>query len=221
MFSLFHDQSFGQGVFSLFKDGYEVETIYRESKNSRHPCALFDLLLSRHGIDIEDISFFVCGVGPGSYTGIRSAAATIKAISLAAQKPIVAVSSLLLFAPSESGSYCIVVDGGVGGVFVQEICVSKEGCRALPPERLEREGFVVRAGSWPNLAVLSKEWIQTKILDPANLSAAGIQEISPHVCMIAKISYQEFKEGHHHSPASLPLLYLRKTQAEIEKQVSC
>ena len=44
--------------------------------------------------DLLDTDFFVCTRGPGSFTGVRIAVSTIKGLAMAANKPIVGVSSL-------------------------------------------------------------------------------------------------------------------------------
>ncbi len=50
--------------------------------------------LEKHGISKTDIDLFVVASGPGSFTGLRVGLATVKALSEALQKPIVAVSVL-------------------------------------------------------------------------------------------------------------------------------
>src|SRR5512136_1085962 len=55
--------------------------------------ALHDLLrLSR--IEPKEIDLFACTIGPGSFTGIRVGASTVKGLALAVEKPIVGVSTL-------------------------------------------------------------------------------------------------------------------------------
>ena len=45
-----------------------------------------------------DIDYFACGVGPGSFTGMRVGVATIKGLSLATQKPVIGVPTLDIIA---------------------------------------------------------------------------------------------------------------------------
>jgi tRNA threonylcarbamoyl adenosine modification protein YeaZ len=46
------------------------------------------------GLHINDIDYFACGLGPGSFTGMRVGLATIKGLSWSLRKPVVGVSTL-------------------------------------------------------------------------------------------------------------------------------
>ena len=218
MYSLFLDQSFGQGVFALFRDAECIETVHCELKESRHPCAVWNELLTRHNLCLDAITYLVSGIGPGSYTGIRSAAATVKAISFAKSLPIVAVSSLLLLSPIEKGSYLLAADAGIGGVFIQEISIADDGCDTSAPKVVSVEGFRTKAVSGAKVVVASRDWLVRKGSDGAFLATHVYCEVSAHPFVIARVAYKEFTAHRHYTAASLPLLYLRKTQAEIDKR---
>lgn len=49
-------------------------------------------------LKVADIDYFACGLGPGSFTGIRIGMAVIKGLSIAANKPVAGVSSLDILA---------------------------------------------------------------------------------------------------------------------------
>lgn len=50
------------------------------------------------GWKFEEIDYFACGLGPGSFTGIRVGLSTIKGLSWALKKPVIGFSSLDLLA---------------------------------------------------------------------------------------------------------------------------
>jgi len=50
------------------------------------------------GWRVEDIDYFSCGLGPGSFTGIRVGLATIKAMSWAVKSPVIGISTLDILA---------------------------------------------------------------------------------------------------------------------------
>ena len=51
-------------------------------------------LLSSHGKTLKDVTGFVVGLGPGSFTGLRIGLATIKGLAFALKVPVAGVSSL-------------------------------------------------------------------------------------------------------------------------------
>jgi len=50
------------------------------------------------GLKIADIDYFACGLGPGSFTGMRIGLATIKGLSIVRNKPVVGISTLDILA---------------------------------------------------------------------------------------------------------------------------
>ncbi|HUN55413.1 MAG TPA: tRNA (adenosine(37)-N6)-threonylcarbamoyltransferase complex dimerization subunit type 1 TsaB [Smithella sp.] len=72
-------------------------------------------------IKISEIDLFACTLGPGSFTGLRIAASTLKGLMLATGKPAVGISSLAalaLNAGKSSKIICSVMDAGRGQVYV-------------------------------------------------------------------------------------------------------
>lgn len=60
--------------------------------------AAADAVLEMAGIPYSNVDYFACGVGPGSYTGIRIALATVKALAFACEKPCLGYSTLRILA---------------------------------------------------------------------------------------------------------------------------
>lgn len=55
-------------------------------------------LLAGAGLQVGQIDLFAFGCGPGSFTGLRIAAAVVQGVALAAEKPVVGVSTLAAMA---------------------------------------------------------------------------------------------------------------------------
>lgn len=55
-------------------------------------------ILDHLGYKPADIDYFVCGLGPGSFTGLRIGLATIKGLSWSLKKPVVGISTLDILA---------------------------------------------------------------------------------------------------------------------------
>jgi len=95
---------------------------------------LFDTLLSQTGLAASDVGLVCAGLGPGLFTGVRVAVATMKAIAYARQLPLAGAGSLesmalaaarggparpgdVVTAPPESGLLCPVLDARKGEVY--------------------------------------------------------------------------------------------------------
>lgn len=80
-------------------DGDVVErTIAEPREQTAQILGLIDELLAGAGSRLTDLDALVFGRGPGSFTGLRVAAAVVQGLSLASGVPIVAVSSLAALA---------------------------------------------------------------------------------------------------------------------------
>ena len=55
-------------------------------------------VLSASGLDINDLDYFACGLGPGSFTGLRVGLSTIKGLSWALRKPLIGIPTLDILA---------------------------------------------------------------------------------------------------------------------------
>lgn len=49
-------------------------------------------------LELKDLDYFVCGLGPGSFTGMRVGLSTMKGLSWAAAKPLIGISTLDILA---------------------------------------------------------------------------------------------------------------------------
>ena len=204
IYCLYVDHAANVGVSALMKDGGVVESLYCERRQSRHPCQTWQGFLDRHGLQLADISFFACGVGPGSYTGVRSAAATVQAAALATGKPIVALSSLLPCVPMEEGSYLAIADAGPGGAFVQSVTIRAGRCELSRPERMALADALAQIQPGQTPVSASVEWMP-------EAERPVVRVVAPHAAAAALFAYQEWHEGRLYAAHELPLEYPRNT----------
>jgi len=61
------------------------------------------------GLKIADIDYLACGLGPGSFTGMRIGLATIKGLSVVRNKPVIGISSLDILAKNVEPSERLIV----------------------------------------------------------------------------------------------------------------
>jgi len=79
-----------------------------------------DFAMKAAGITFDDVDAILCGAGPGSFTGVRIAAATAKGLAHVRATPLYAYSSLLAAAAATApagGSVCALFDARRGEAF--------------------------------------------------------------------------------------------------------
>ncbi len=98
--------------------------------------AIEDVVLEANA-DLNNIDFFACVVGPGSFTGIRIGVATVKALCLAYNKPSLAITSFDTIAYNNlEKSQFAVIDAKHNSYYV---CGYKKGEVFFEPAYLTKE----------------------------------------------------------------------------------
>lgn len=100
-----------------------------------------DGLLEDMGWKLADVEGFVCGLGPGSFTGLRIALATVKGLALATGRPIFGVRTTQMIAANHPGPRTFaVIDARRGQVYFDGpgmtapvVCDPAQVPRHLPP----------------------------------------------------------------------------------------
>ncbi len=90
-------------------------------RNRPGPTLLDDLdrLLSDAGWTLNDVEGFVCGQGPGSFTGLRITLATLKGLALALDRPIYAARTTEMLRANRPGPRTFaVIDARRGQVYL-------------------------------------------------------------------------------------------------------
>jgi tRNA threonylcarbamoyl adenosine modification protein YeaZ len=129
------DAALGRGsAILLLPDG---ELFAAESEGDRsHSRTLVPMLegvLSRAGLGWSDLRMLALGIGPGSFTGLRIAAATFAGINASLALPTLPVSSLAITAAQADSDDALWVleDARAGEVFVGHY----QSCRAITDDR--------------------------------------------------------------------------------------
>ena len=69
-------------------------TLHNGNTHSETLLPMTETLLRALSLNASDIDLFACTAGPGSFTGVRIGAATVKGLAFATGKPCVGISSL-------------------------------------------------------------------------------------------------------------------------------
>ena len=97
-----------------------VSSVTYKLNHSATLLPMIDNLFVSTGLSVDDIDIFAYSSGPGSFTGVRIGAATVKGLAFGRKKPCVPVSSLEALACNLTGFdgiICPVMDARRGQVY--------------------------------------------------------------------------------------------------------
>lgn len=217
---LFIETSTERGVIALIQD----ETIVCSKHlpfgmtQSQQLIPFLNELIQSIDLTESPIDAIGLGIGPGSYTGIRVGVAAGQALAYAWNLPMIGISSLYGFIPSQSNvKFAALIDARIGGAYVikgtchsnQQITFESEPALFS----LEKIGEILKETTHlitPNSKSLKsklklhypeKDWVWEDN-NPSLISLSSILSIA--------WNKNEFITP----PAHLKLLYLRETEAE-------
>ena len=175
-------------------------------------------MLERQGAERSSLGLIGVASGPGSFTGLRVAIATVKGLAEAFSTPVVAVSVLeaVAIAGPMEGRVVAALDAQRSEVFFGEYLV--QGSEANPA-KATHESLANFDGFTAALATIHAE----KVLTPdetiiTRLHDVGIESHSlprPNAEAYARIAHRKFCAGIHADVATLDANYLRRSDAEI------
>lgn len=202
-----------------------------------------DEALRDAGVALREIELFAACTGPGSFTGLRSGLATVRALSKTLGKPAVGVPTLHAVAlqarPSER--LFALLPAGRGEVFAQLLSVSEGGevCELgeplhLPPAKLLSRAKVLGGGlKWAGGGALKYlEQIEEAARDAGLSFVRRAEEFSepggrvwafahtPEVLApsVAALALERFRGGGALKTEDLRAIYVRPSDAELNER---
>lgn len=222
----------------LTKQGKPVSMAFL-SAGLRHSQTFMPMVhdtMARSGVSYDEVDFFGCTVGPGSYTGIRIGVGAVQAMAFAAGKPAVPVSSLRALAfPLLGQKDCLVaamIDARNARVFS---AAYRNGIEVVSEVVRPVADFIGLCESWrtenaPGKPILVCGNAGRMYADAPGKNGADIsffseyEEINPiSVAAIAEAVFMQTEPGERETrfaPELLLPVYLSRTAAErnIEKK---
>lgn len=173
-------------------------------------------LLQKNKYTPKDLELIGCGIGPGSYTGMRASASLAQSMAYALRIPLVGVSSLEAYQPSVKSSFVVMLDAKYGGVYFQKgVFDGKKVLFEPMPGVADLSEVSFRLKDVPKIITPQLATLKERI---GNLIPfAEWEEVKPSPKGFARRVYDSYLKGSFSSRAELKLHYLRKTQAEYEK----
>lgn len=134
------------------ESGGLLAEVSESGRRSSGPLALVDRVLTEAQIDREAIDCIAVGLGPGSYTGIRSAIALAQGWQLARQVRLIGISTVECLAAQARdngwfGTVCFVVDAQRDEFYLAAYSIGENEVRSLEPLRLVKAAEVRQMGA--------------------------------------------------------------------------
>jgi tRNA threonylcarbamoyladenosine biosynthesis protein TsaB len=212
-----------------------------KSTHSERLMTEIDHILKQSALSISDMDAFAIAIGPGSFTGLRIGLSTVKGLSYATGKPIVAIPTLEAFAwnfPFSRHPVCTLLDARRSEVyaalfrwetdgFVRVMDETAVGIKALLEGIKTGNHFsagfdkgseggslhesIIFAGEG---AILNKD----EIIDEMEGYAlfASPEKMVPSPANVASLGMKKALRGEFSDPVSLVPWYLRKSEAEMK-----
>jgi tRNA threonylcarbamoyladenosine biosynthesis protein TsaB len=167
----------------------------------------------------EDIDAYAFSEGPGSFTGVRIGAATIKGLAFARQKPCVGVSTIEALYENLAdydGIVCPIMNARRGqvytGAFLDGKRILEDTCMMLDdliPMLLEKGAPIRFNGDGYELL---------KEREIAGFEKTPELLLYQNAYSVGRVAFGKIKDGDYTTDEALRVEYLRKPQAERERE---
>ena len=212
---------------AICRDDKAIAAFHLNNGNTHSETLLpmVDAALSVAGISADDIDLFAVSHGPGSFTGVRIGAATVKGLAFNKGKPVIGVSTLEALAenamPAPEGTLIAPVMNARRGQLYNAL-FRVEGGRALriTPDRaiaateLEKELLELNLGFFLVGDGVGEMLRLTTQARPLPLSPLATDQ---NAVSVAKCARRRYLMGEQGTDAALSPVYLRLPQAERER----
>ena len=195
-------------------------TVNNGNTHSETILPMISSMLERLGIGASDIDVFSCSAGPGSFTGVRIGAATVKGLAFGSDKPCIGVSTLEALAYNIRGCggiICAVMNARRGQVY--NALFESDGTRicddrALAIEELCEElvgkGKVYLCGDGADITCKGfANRVDAVVVPERYVYQSG--------CSVAMCALEAYNCGVRTTDVELTPVYLRLSQAERER----
>ena len=182
---------------------------------------MIERVMSEAGVKPDELDAVAVGAGPGSFTGLRIGAATVKGLCLAIDKPVIPISSLEIIARNLYNcrtKICPIMDARRNQVYTAvydgDMNVITQPCAMGIEELLDtfESEEVIFAGDG---VAVHKDAIIEKMGDKAFFAPAHLRY--QNVASICELAEEMYERGEYIDAVDFAPVYLRMSQAERER----
>ncbi len=198
-------------------------TLNNGNTHSETLLPMVETLLSHFGITVDDVDLFAASTGPGSFTGVRIGAATLKGLAFAKNTPCVGVSTLEALAENAvalGGLVCPVMNARRAQVYTA--LFRSDGrtlVRLLPDSAMaisELDEMLSTYGE-PICFVGDGKQITLNALQKTEARPLPDRLCHQSAYSVAQVALRAYRDGRATDDAALAVTYLRPSQAERER----
>ncbi len=188
---------------------------------------LVPALLAAAGLSLRQLDGLVCGIGPGSFAGVRIGVSYVKGLALGLDRPVIGVTSLAMLAQralveQPEATALAAIDARMDEVYFGAYRLVDNAARALGDETVGPASAVAAPAAAPYLAIGTGWGAHRQVL----LSALPAEPLSlqpealPRASAAFAIAVPRFAAGQGGDAARLVPAYLRNRVAltKIEQQ---
>ena len=216
---------------ALFEDGRLLSefTINNGNTHSETLLPMVETVLNTYGITPKEIDAFAATSGPGSFTGVRIGAATVKGLAFASDKPCVEVSTLEAIAENLSfrdGLVCPVMNARRSQVYTA-LFRSEDGklSRLMDDSAISISELDSLLSAYGEPVSFAGDGYGITVENLKLTKALTTPERLRHqsAASVASVAYRQLLEGRTVSDKEFKVTYLRPSQAErtrMEKELT-
>ena len=202
-------------------------TVNNKQTHSQTLLPMIEKVVDMSGTELEQIDAIAIAAGPGSFTGLRIGSATAKGIGLALKKPVVSVPTLEGLAYRVSvfdGIICPIMDARRNQVYTgiykmdkgNLVCLSEQKAVDIHEimeelEKYDEKVIFLGDGVEVQRETIEKEFKKEYCFAPIHLSKQS-------AAAVAVLGDIYFNQGKAEDAAEHKPIYLRKSQAERERE---
>lgn len=167
---------------------------------------------------MDEVGLFAVSAGPGSFTGVRIGVSLVKGLAFAGGTPCAAVSPLEALAKAHEafpGVVCAVMDARRGQYYN---ALFQNGERLCSDRAIDTDALLAELGSGPVLVCGDGAALLCERARRENLRLAPESSREQNALSVALCGYRRWSLGYAVTPDALSPVYLRKPQAERERE---
>lgn len=201
---------------------YSLSSVNNGLTHSETLFPLIDNALKGFGKTVNDVGLFAVAAGPGSFTGVRIGVSAIKGLAFDG-RPVAAVSTLEALAENIGGEgvICPLMDAR-RGVFYNALFERKNGTltRLTPDRAIAAEELSAEAEAYGQIYICGDGAALYESLHTgsAKLIKPSLCTVYQNALSVAVCAARQYAAGETLTAESLPTIYLRKPQAERERE---